>query len=88
MEIFITKNFKRNVEKQSNIAVEKKMKEVIENFSRAKSIAQINNMVKLKNTTNCYRVRLGDYRAGIVVEGEKAIFAAFGHRKDFYQGFP
>lgn len=35
-----------------------------------------------------YRIRIGDYRIGIFVEGKTVEFARVVHRKDIYQQFP
>ena len=46
--------------------------------------------VRRLNTPNSihYRVRIGDYRLGITIEGEVAVLAAFGPRDDIYRRFP
>lgn len=35
-----------------------------------------------------YRIRMGDYRLGIIVEGEVVTFVRFLHRRDIYGYFP
>lgn len=35
-----------------------------------------------------YRIRVGDYLLGIEMDGDIAILQRFGHRRDFYCGFP
>ncbi len=42
----------------------------------------------MKGSRNYYRIRIGDYRAGIIVEGLTVEFIRFLHRKDIYKYFP
>ena len=37
---------------------------------------------------NHYRIRIGDYRLGIALEGDVVVLVRFRHRSDFYRGFP
>ncbi|HEY4721787.1 MAG TPA: type II toxin-antitoxin system RelE/ParE family toxin [Anaerolineae bacterium] len=46
------------------------------------------NIKKLQGGTNYYRIRVGDYRVGLVVESDTVTFVRFLHRKDIYRYFP
>ncbi|MGH2412635.1 MAG: type II toxin-antitoxin system RelE family toxin, partial [Microcystaceae cyanobacterium] len=35
-----------------------------------------------------YRIRLGDYRIGLFIEGKTVTFARVLHRKEIYRYFP
>jgi mRNA-degrading endonuclease RelE of RelBE toxin-antitoxin system len=37
---------------------------------------------------NAYRIRIGDYRLGIIFDGETLIFERVLHRKGIYRYFP
>lgn len=52
------------------------------------SLEKINNVKKLKNEDNVYRIRVGDYRIGFFFENETIIFARVRHRKEIYRVFP
>ena len=55
----------------------------------ADSITEVSSVQRLTSPSgNAYRIRIGDYRLGVTVEGEAAILAAFGPRGDFYRRFP
>jgi mRNA-degrading endonuclease RelE of RelBE toxin-antitoxin system len=49
---------------------------------------KIKNLKKLTGYDTYYRIRIGDYRLGIKVDGETVYFVVIEHRKDIYKGFP
>ena len=52
------------------------------------SIAASGKIEKLKGFKNYYKVRFGDYRVGLRLEGDTLIFERVLHRKDIYRVFP
>jgi mRNA-degrading endonuclease RelE of RelBE toxin-antitoxin system len=52
------------------------------------SFAEITNIKKLQGYDNAYRIRIGDYRLGIIFDGEILIFERVLHRKEIYRYFP
>jgi len=61
---------------------------LIERVEKTSSLISLENVKKLKGAENYYRIRLGDYRVGIILEKETLIFVRFLHRKDIYRYFP
>jgi mRNA-degrading endonuclease RelE of RelBE toxin-antitoxin system len=53
-----------------------------------KSREQIPNLKKLRGDDQAYRIRVGDYRIGIFIDGETIILARVKHRRDIYRHFP
>ncbi len=45
------------------------------------SFAEITNIKKLQGYDNAYRIRIGDYRLGIIFDSETLIFERVLHRK-------
>jgi mRNA interferase RelE/StbE len=68
--------------------IKKQVIEMIERIEKAKNLGSLENIKKLKGAENYYRIRLGDYRAGILFEEETIVFVRFLHRKDIYRYFP
>lgn len=58
------------------------------NVEQAQNLSQVKNLKKLTGFESHYRIRVGDYRIGVKVEGGVVHFAAFSHRKDIYKRFP
>ncbi|WP_010424109.1 type II toxin-antitoxin system RelE family toxin [Anaerophaga thermohalophila] len=49
---------------------------------------EIPGLKKLTGFDNYFRIRFGDYRAGIRIEENQLIFERLLHRKDIYKYFP
>jgi mRNA interferase RelE/StbE len=88
MQVEITKKFQKQVGNCNDLRIMSEIKDIIEKVGQAKSISEIRNIKKLKGHKNIFRIRIGDYRIGIVVSTNSVIFAAFDHRSDIYKYFP
>ena len=49
---------------------------------------KIPNLKKMKGYSQFYRIRLGNYRAGLNIEGDTITFERILHRKDIYKYYP
>jgi mRNA interferase RelE/StbE len=58
------------------------------NVKEANNLKEIGNLEKLKGFNNEYRIKIGDYRIGLIIENKKVTFIRFLHRKDIYKYFP
>jgi len=65
-----------------------RVREVIEAVEKANALSELPNLKKLKGAGNYFRIRVGDYRVGIVLEKDTAVFVRFLNRKDIYKNFP
>lgn len=65
-----------------------RVREVIEAVEKADSLAELPNLKKLKGGGNYFRVRAGDYRIGVTLDGDTVVFVRFLNRKDIYKHFP
>ena len=61
---------------------------VFEEIPNIPNFEDIPNLKKLKGYENAYRIRLGDYRIGVVFDGETVTYYRVLHRKEFYRYFP
>ena len=64
------------------------VKEIIQSVEDAESLYDISNFKKLKAEGDYCRIRLGDYRIGLKVEGDTVVFVRFLHRSEIYRYFP
>ncbi len=69
-------------------SVKRSIADVIDDVKQAKSLSQIKNIKKMKGFTSSYRIRIGDYRIGIFVEGDIVEFARVLNRREIYRYFP
>ena len=61
----------------------------IAELEAAVAISRVRGVEKVQSSSgNDYRVRIGDYRLGVTVEGDVAVLVAFGPRDDIYRRFP
>lgn len=88
MEVVFLKKFSKDLDKITQF---KDRESLIDLINLAKNVAELTDIPsikKLKGFNNAYRIRSGNYRIGIFVEGEKIQFARIAHRKDIYKIFP
>ncbi len=52
------------------------------------SMEEISNLKKLRGDDQAYRIRVGDYRLGVFINGNTITFARVKHRRDIYRSFP
>jgi len=65
-----------------------RVRSIIEAVEQAHSLGEIANLEKITGWKRYYRIRVGDYRVGLVVEGNTVTFVRFLHRRDIYRYFP
>jgi len=61
---------------------------VFQDIPKYQTIDDISNLKKLKGEDNAYRIRIGDYRIGIILDTDKIIFERVLHRREIYRYFP
>jgi mRNA interferase RelE/StbE len=61
---------------------------LIEILENTKSIRLLVNVKKMKGFSKYYRIRIGDYRIGCLVDQNTFELMRFAHRKDIYSIFP
>jgi mRNA interferase RelE/StbE len=88
LKILYEERFARDLKKIREEAIHSKVKEIIIEVSAASKMESVRNTKKLSGHEDCYRIRIGDYRLGLVVEDGAAIFVRFLHRKEIYRYFP
>ena len=88
MEIRYRTSFGRDMRRERNADLRRRVERIVEQLQRAPSVASIPSVASMQGYANHYRIRVGDYRLGIVVDGDTAILVRFLHRRDIYRHFP
>ena len=88
MKVSVDKSFVKDSDKIRDKKLLQKLTESIEQVMACKSAADIQNLKKLQGFKNHYRIRIGDYRAGVVIKNEEVVFERLLHRKDIYKYYP
>ena len=65
-----------------------KVRELIVSIESAESLLDIANVKKLRGEKGYYRIRLGEYRLGLLHDGETITLVRFLNRKEIYRFFP
>ncbi len=89
MHILINKKFLQELALLPSKERERIEKFIFKEVPKFKKISEIPNMVKLKGyKKNYYRIRFGNYRAGLKFDNDTLTFERLVHRKDIYRYYP
>lgn len=93
MKVNFRKSFEKDLRQLQNLTLLQRAKTVIESVERAESLDAlidqgITDFKKLKGNDGYFRVRIGDYRIGLFMEGNTLWFVRILHRREFYRYFP
>ena len=88
MKILIDKSFEKDLKKITDQKILNSLAECIEGARAAKGLSELKNHRKLKGSTNAFRIRIGNYRVGLIYENRTLIFIRFLHRSKIYNSFP
>jgi mRNA interferase RelE/StbE len=84
MKVIVTHHFEKDVDKE----LSKEMQLKLADLQKAPSLHSINNLKKLKGYKTAYRIKMGDYRIGFIVEANMIKLSRVLNRKDIYRYFP
>lgn len=88
MKFEFEKAFVRDFKKLKSKELASAISEAIKQVSDASTSSEINNLKKLSGYKSAFRIRIGDYRIGVIIERNTVTFVAFAHRKEIYKRFP
>ncbi len=88
MQVKIDRSFEKDIKRIKDKNILKRVASVIRQARNANDLSEIRNLKKLSTTGNEYRIRIGNYRIGIIISGERVEFIRCLHRKDIYRYFP
>lgn len=81
-------SFTKDLRRIKDRSLFKRVQETIEEVGVADNVFKIRNLKKLKAEGRYYRMKLGHYRIGLIIEGDNAVFVRFLHRNEIYRYFP
>ena len=88
MRTAFRKSFARDLKKIMDKGILERVAEIVEEVEDADSLQEISNLKKMSGADHYYRIRIGDYRIGIAVEGDTVEFVRCLSRRDLYRYFP
>lgn len=88
MKVDFKSSFAKDLKRVRDTALKECVKQTIETVEQVKTLQEIKDIKKLRGGNRYYRIRISDYRIGLIVEGDMVTFVRFLHRKDVYRYFP
>jgi mRNA interferase RelE/StbE len=88
MKFEFEKAFVKDFRKLKSKELANVISEVIKQVSEASKSNEIPNLKKLSGYKSAFRIRIGDYRIGVIIKNNVVTFVAFAHRKEIYKRFP
>jgi len=88
MKVAFRKSFLRDLKKVIDQSLLDRVRIQIVQVESASSLGKIGNLKKITGANNFFRIRVGDYRIGLMVEKDLVEFVRFLPRKDLYRFFP
>jgi len=81
-------SFAKDLRKINDKSILRRIRETIEQIEQTEVLQDIPNLKKLKGGANYFRIRVGEYRIGIVIEEKVVTFVRCLNRKEIYRYFP
>lgn len=81
-------SFERDLRKVRDRQVLTRVAAAIREIEGAESLGDLRSVKPLVGSPGFYRIRIGDYRLGMLVEGEAVEIVRFLHRREVYRYFP
>jgi mRNA-degrading endonuclease RelE of RelBE toxin-antitoxin system len=88
MDVIITKQFEKDTEKELSQKMRLRLAEIIEELQKVSKPSEINNIKKLRGFKSAYRIKMGDYRIGFILEDNLIKLSRIMNRKEIYRYFP
>jgi mRNA interferase RelE/StbE len=88
MNIIVSSRFRKDLYKLNDPDLDDTVVELIESFYGINQVSEITNILKMKGYKNAYRIRIGNYRMGVLINENTIEIARVAHRKDIYKLFP
>jgi mRNA interferase RelE/StbE len=88
LKVEFKNSFEKDLRKIEGKKLKAQVKNLIESIEQENDLHEISNLKKLRGGENYFRIKIGDYRIGLIIEQDTIIFVRFLHRKDIYRYFP
>ena len=88
MKTAFRRSFERDLRGISDRRTLDKIRRAIEAVESASAPGEVPNLKKIVGAQGYFRIRIGDYRIGVALEGDEVEFVRVLHRRDIYRSFP
>lgn len=88
MDTTFRRSFDRDLRKIRDRALLDKIKQHVASVESADDLSELGAIRKMKGPPHHYRIRIGDYRIGLIAADTTVEFVRVLHRRDIYRFFP
>ncbi len=88
MEVIVTKQFEKDVDKELDKTAQLQLADIIEQIKSAATLQEILNVKKLTGYKTAYRIKMSFYRIGFIYQNNKVKLSRVMHRREIYRYFP
>lgn len=87
MEVEFLRSFEKDLNK-ADASMRRKILSIVVRMEEARTLSDMPQVKKLKGHKEAYRLRIGHFRLGFFVQGDKLQLARLLDRRDIYRFFP
>ena len=89
MEVEYSSSFTRDLRRIRSAELRRRIDRRIVELEAASMLSEVSGADRLKSQGGrYYRIKVGDYRLGIALDGDTGVLVRFMHRRDIYRTFP
>jgi mRNA interferase RelE/StbE len=88
MKTVFLASFLTDVRKLRNGKVQRAVAGAIENIEAANLVSEIRSIKRLSGQPDYFRIRIGDWRIGLAIQGATVTFVRCLNRREIYRFFP
>lgn len=88
MDVIVTRQFEKDTERELSKKMQLKLAEIIEDIRKSNNLLEVRNIKKLKGFKNAYRIKMGEFRIGFVLNENIVMLSRIMNRKEIYRYFP
>jgi mRNA interferase RelE/StbE len=85
LKIEFRQSFIRDLKRIKDDSLKTKIKTTIEKIEHADNLQDLMEIKKLHGKNQYYRIRIGDYRIGLIIDHDTVVFVRLLHRKEIYR---
>ena len=88
MNVEPTRLFRRDVRQLGSAQVRRQLDQVIRELTEAANIEEVSGVSRMTARGRHFRIRIGNYRLVMLLEGDALILERILHRREVYGRFP
>ncbi len=88
MHVITARHFEKDAMKQLSKSLQLQLADIIDQLRNVRLLDEISNLKKLRGYKTAYRIRLGNYRIGFLLEDNIIKLSRIMHRREIYRYFP